>query len=199
VKLVVGLGNPGSEYQGTRHNAGFMVADLLLGRSELPSGFRSGFSGKVARVRLEGVDALLLKPETFMNRSGRSVADTARFYSLAVEDLLVVHDDVDLGFGTVRVKSGGGSGGHRGLESCFAELGTQSFDRVRVGIGRPDPGLEATDHVLATFDQSEHEVLGGILETASDAAVLTLKSGAAVAMNRFNRRAASEGTAETPE
>jgi PTH1 family peptidyl-tRNA hydrolase len=193
VKLVVGLGNPGERYARTRHNVGFMVVDRLLASSEVPGSFRGSFEGQVARVRLEGADAMLLKPATFMNRSGRSVRAAAAFLQIGLEDWVVVHDDVDLDFGTVRVKQGGGSGGHRGLESCFEELGTQEFDRIRVGIGRPEADGSVTDYVLDPFDDEQRARLDDVVREAADAALTTVTAGAVAAMNRYNARRPAEG------
>lgn len=193
MKLVVGLGNPGLRYHGTRHNVGFMVADLLLERSDAPSGYRGSFQGRTARVRFGTAEAVLLKPETFMNRSGRSVREAVDFYRIEPDDIVVVHDDLDLDLGVVRVKRGGGSGGHRGLESCFAELGSRELDRVRVGIGRPGQDRTATDHVLQGFEVDERGVLDEVLGLAADAALTTVTAGASAAMNRYNRRAANGG------
>ena len=195
MKLVVGLGNPGRRYAETRHNAGFMVADRLLAASDLPASFRSGFDGEFARARFEEIDAVLLKPQTFMNRSGRSVRVAADHFQVEPGEMLVIHDDVDLDFGTVRVKRGGGSGGHRGLESCIAELGSRDFDRVRVGIGRPEADAEesVTDYVLGPFDETQRGVLDDVMRWAAEAALATVKTGAEAAMNRWNSRRAAHG------
>jgi peptidyl-tRNA hydrolase, PTH1 family len=193
VKLVVGLGNPGERYAGTRHNAGFMVADRLhAGCRSAHTSFDDRFDGRLARVSLEGQEVLLLKPQTFMNRSGRAVASATSFHGLGPEDLLVVHDDLDLDFGTVRVKVGGGSGGHRGLESCFEVLGTREFARVRVGIGRPGPDVDPVDYVLSPFDEGQRAELEGVVDLAADAAREVVGAGPATAMNHYNRRGAKD-------
>ena len=193
MKLVVGLGNPGERYEGTRHNVGFLVADSLHQRSDRPSPFSPRFDGLVSRIRLEGEEVVVLKPQTFMNRSGRSVSRAASWFDIPPEEVLVVHDDLDLAFGTVRVKVGGGSGGHRGLESCFVELGSREFARVRVGIGRPAPESDATDYVLERFDEEQRGNLADVVSLAADAARMTIGAGAAAAMNRFNRRIVDGG------
>jgi len=193
VKLVVGLGNPGERYAGTRHNAGFMVADALHAGCPSACPFRDRFEGRLARASLEGQDVLLLKPETFMNRSGRSVARALGYHRLTPEQLLVVHDDLDLDFGVLRIKVGGGSGGHRGLDSCFAELGTRDFARVRVGIGRPEPGVDPVDYVLSPFDEGQREALAGVVALAADAAREVVRADPTTAMNRFNRRRSDAG------
>lgn len=193
MKLVVGLGNPGARYAETRHNVGYLVVDRLLGASDGAAAFSSGFEGRYATVRFSGVEALLLEPETYMNRSGRAVHAAAEHHAIAAEDMVVVHDDVDLDFGTVRVKHGGGSGGHRGLESCFAELGTRDFDRIRVGVGRPEGDESMTDYVLGPFDAAQRGVLDDVVRLAADAALTTVVEGAAAAMNRWNGRRAAYG------
>jgi PTH1 family peptidyl-tRNA hydrolase len=140
----------------------------------------------------------LLKPQTFMNRSGRSVCQAMKHLSLAPQDLVVIHDELDLEPGTIRVKVGGGSGGHRGLESCFLELGTRELVRVRVGIGRPQPGRSATDYVLEPFDDEQREHLPEIVNIAADAAREAATASAAAAMNRFNRRSVGVGDGGDP-
>lgn len=184
--LVVGLGNPGPRYADTRHNLGFMVADALHRRAGGP-GWQEKFKGSAARVDLAGVPALLLKPLTFMNLSGRSASRAAAFFRIPIARIVVVHDDLDLELGAVRVKVGGGNGGHKGIASCAAELGDPGFARVRVGIGRPPFG-DATDFVLQAFSRSEAAELGDIVERAADAALAVVRDGAARAMNAFNGR-----------
>jgi PTH1 family peptidyl-tRNA hydrolase len=188
--LVVGLGNPGPKYAGTRHNVGFMVADALHRRAA-GAGWQEKFLGLASRVDIAGRPALLLKPLTYMNLSGRSAARAAAFFRIGVAAVVVVHDDLDLEFGVVRVKVGGGAGGHKGLVSCAAELADPGFVRVRVGIGRPTFG-DATDYVLQQFSKPEAAELGDVVERAADAVEIVVKSGAVKAMNEFNRRAAAE-------
>ena len=186
--LVVGLGNPGEQYRVTRHNIGFAVVTRLWQDSPHPRSFEMESLGLLTRIRIGDHDVLLLKPQTFMNRSGRSVSDTASKHGIAIEDILVVHDDLDHPLGVVRIKRGGGSGGHRGLESCFEELGTTDLVRVRVGIGRPGPGSAPSDYVLDRFDEAELGLIDGVVGLAADAVVETLRLGADRAMNHFNRR-----------
>ncbi len=190
MRLVVGLGNPGARYDGTRHNAGFMVVDRLAGqRSFLPA-----FAGLMTRVDVEEEETVLLKPQTYMNRSGEAVAAAAGDFDLPLESIVVIHDEVDLDFGVVRVKHGGGAGGHRGLKSIFAELGSQDFDRVRVGIGRPtSPEITVTDYVLDEFDVVQAGGLDEVLDVAARAVETTVTEGAAAAMNEFNRRRSNGG------
>ena len=188
--LVVGLGNPGPKYAGTRHNAGFMVVDALHRRAA-GAGWQEKFQGLASRVDLAGRPALLLKPLTFMNLSGRSAARAAAFFRIGSADVVVVHDDLDLEFGVVRVKVGGGTGGHKGLVSCAAELADPGFVRVRVGVGRPPFG-DATDYVLQPFSKAEAAEIGDIVACAADAVEIVVRSGAVKAMNEFNRRDAAE-------
>jgi len=187
VKLVVGLGNPGERYRETRHNVGFMVVDLLSGQPRTTSTV-DACQGRLARSRVGNEDVLLLKPQTYMNRSGRSVSEAMRLFEVGSDDLLLLHDDLDLPLGKVRVKRGGGSAGHRGLESCFAELDTKEFTRVRIGIGRPPSGGDAVEYVLDRFDEEQQEELPAALELAAEATLETISAGAVAAMNRFNRR-----------
>lgn len=193
MKLVVGLGNPGVRYERTRHNIGFEVVDLLGKQGERAGQSQRSFRGELLRLHLEDNPVALLKPQTFMNRSGQSVVHAKDHFKLDIDDLIVIHDDLDLPFGTARVKVGGGSGGHRGLESCFAELGSREFTRIRCGIGRPPEGTKATDYVLDDFDDDEQEAVGEFVQLAAEAARETIRAGAVAAMNRFNRRTIGDG------
>ena len=152
-KLIVGLGNPGSKYQWTRHNAGFMVLDRLSDIAGI-SVARKKFSGFYGEGDWQGDHLLLLKPLTFMNLSGRSVVEALRFHKLHLKDVVVIHDDLDIPFGKVKFKEGGGHAGHNGLRSLVAELGSGDFTRVRVGIGRPSRG-DVVDYVLNRFTDDE--------------------------------------------
>jgi len=173
--VVVGLGNPGRSYERTRHNAGYLVADELAKRYE--GSWRKGKKAEAAPVSLGLNDATLLKPTTFMNDSGSSVSDYRPY------DLIVVHDDLDLEAGTVRVKVGGGAGGHNGLRSIIGRLGND-FVRVRIGIGRPPAGMTVTDYVLSRMDS----VVKDAVPTAADAVEFVVEHGPEAAMNRFNVR-----------
>jgi PTH1 family peptidyl-tRNA hydrolase len=185
--LVAGLGNPGPEYARTRHNVGFLVADRLAER--LGVRFRrSRGPALVAEARADGERILLAKPETYMNDSGRAVGALCRAHGIAAERVVVVHDELDLPFGTVRVKAGGGTAGHRGLESVAAVLGP-GFVRVRVGIGRPPGRMDPVDYVLEPFDRREAEDLPAVVERAADAALAVVRDGVAAAQTSFNRRA----------
>jgi PTH1 family peptidyl-tRNA hydrolase len=182
--LVVGLGNPGREYAGNRHNVGFMVVDELARRHG--GSFRGKFSGQLADVRLAGARVSLLKPETYMNESGRSVQPAAAFYKLSPEEVVVVHDEGDLDLGRIQARLGGGLAGHNGLRSIARSLGTQDFLRVRVGVGRPERGdpRPLADWVLADF--SPHEDVDAIVARAADAVETLVTSGLDEAQRRFN-------------
>lgn len=183
--LVAGLGNPGREYARTRHNVGFLVCDELARRHG--AGFRSKFSGELADVRLDGRVALL-KPQTYMNESGRSVGAAVRFFKVPPERLLVVHDEVDLEPGRLQTRLGGGLAGHNGLRSIAQQLGTQEFLRLRVGVGRPERGdpRPVADFVLSPFpDEVDVEAL---VARAADAVEVLAREGLEVAQQRFNER-----------
>ncbi|HEX3256729.1 MAG TPA: aminoacyl-tRNA hydrolase [Gaiellaceae bacterium] len=184
--LVVGLGNPGSEYASTRHNVGFMVADEIASRHG--GSWRSKFSGEVADIRLDSARLALLKPQTYMNESGRSVAAAAKFYKVAPEDLLAVHDEVDLELGRLQARVGGGLAGHNGLRSLAAALGTPEFIRLRVGVGRPERGdpRPVADWVLSPF--APEVDVGGLVSRAADAVEALVAEGLEEAQQRFNER-----------
>lgn len=183
--LVAGLGNPGPQYAGNRHNAGFMVADLLAGR--LGSGFRRDRSRtQAASGRLAGVPVILAKPMSFMNLAGEPLAAMARFYKIPPSRLVVVHDELDLPFCTIRLKLGGGDGGHNGLRSLSRSLATRDYYRVRVGIGRPPGRQDPADYVLRDFSAAERKELPLALERAADAVEALLRAGLAAAQNEFH-------------
>ncbi len=186
--LVAGLGNPGPRYAGTRHNVGFMVVERLAARAAAE--FREKFSGEFSRAELGGKTFGLLKPTTFMNESGRAVRAAADFYRVPLEDTFVVHDELDIEFGEVRLKIGGGDAGHRGVRSVISCLGP-SFARVRVGVGRPPAEFRGSpaDFVLQGFSLAEQSELDGVLDRAADALVLAATRGIQVAMNATNQRA----------
>lgn len=181
--LVVGLGNPGPNYAKTRHNLGFMVADQLAGR--IGSGFKvhrkSG--AEVTTGRLAGRSVVVAKPRTYMNESGRNVGPLAKFYSVAPADVIVIHDELDIDFGRIRLKFGGGVAGHNGLKSVAAALGTKDFQRVRVGVGRPPGRKDAATYVLETFTSVERPELPTICEQAADATELLIAQGLEPAQN----------------
>lgn len=181
--LVVGLGNPGPNYAATRHNLGFMVADLLAARlgSKFKTHKKSGC--EIVTGRLGGRSVVLAKPRSYMNESGRQVAPLAKFYSVPPADIIVIHDDLDLDFGRIRLKLGGGEGGHNGLRSVAAALGTKDFQRVRIGIGRPPGRKDPAAFVLENFTAAERVEVPTICEQAADAAELLLQLGLEPAQN----------------
>jgi len=182
--LVAGLGNPGREYERTRHNLGWLVLDELARRHH--GSWRSKFSGSLAEVRLDGQRLALLKPETYMNESGRSVGAAARFFKVEPERLLVVHDDVDLEPGRLQARAGGGLAGHNGLRSLAQDLGTQDFERLRIGVGRPGRGdpRPVSDWVLSGF--APEDDLEGLVSRASDAVETIASQGLGAAQATFN-------------
>ncbi len=183
--LIAGLGNPGPEYSGNRHNAGFMVADLLAER--MGARFKRDRSrAAVAAGRLAGFPVTLAKPLSFMNLSGGPVASLRSFYKIPPDRIVVVHDELDLPFGTLRLKQGGGDNGHNGLRSVTAALGTRDYFRVRVGIGRPPGRMDAADFVLHDFSAAERKLVPEVLERSADAAEFLLQRGLAAAQNEFH-------------
>ena len=183
--LIAGLGNPGPEYAGNRHNAGFMVADLLAGR--IGARFKRDRSrAAVASGRLAGFPVTLAKSTTFMNLSGRPVAALRTFYKIPPERIVVVHDELDLPFGSLRLKQGGGDNGHNGLRSVTSALGTRDYFRVRVGIGRPPGRMDPADFVLHDFSAAERKLVPEVLERAADATEVLMRRGLAAAQNEFH-------------
>ena len=187
MKIIIGLGNPGRKYERTRHNAGFLAID------ELARGLRfdltqEKYHALVGRGRIGGEDVLLAKPQTFMNESGRSVGAILRYTYAKPADLIVLHDELDLPLGTVRVKAGGGHGGHNGLRSLIEHLGSTDFVRVRIGVGRPAPGQDAADYVLSPFLAGEREAAAAAFSRAADAAKAVITDGLTKAMNEFNKK-----------
>lgn len=188
MKLLVGLGNPGSRYETTRHNAGWMALDRLAHDKGLNFKTERRFRGDAAEMELPGAGRiLLLKPLTFMNLSGEAVLAAASFYKIEPPDVLVITDDYALPLGMIRVRAHGSAGGHNGLKSIAAHLGTTEFPRVRIGVGSP---LEsAIDHVLGTFHKDEWPTVHEMTVLAADAALMALTDGAQAAMNRYNAKA----------
>ena len=185
VSLIVGLGNPGREYAQTRHNVGFQIVTRLAEKHEL--GFsRMQNEALIATGRVGDVRAVLAKPQTWMNESGRAVGPLARFYKVELRRLLVIYDDLDIPAGTLRLRSEGGSAGHNGMRSIIERLGTQDFPRLRVGISRPPGRMDPADYVLQPFARDEELVMDSTRDRAVEAIECFLSEGIAVAMNRFN-------------
>lgn len=188
-QLVVGLGNPGPKYAANRHNVGWMVLDRLAARGGLT--FKAHKSGAViaeGRLRPGGPRVVLAKPGTFMNLSGGPTAQLAKFFKVEPSTIVVIHDELDLEFDTLKVKVGGGAGGHNGLKDLIARLGGPEFIRVRVGIGRPPGRQDPADYVLKDFAQAERETLAILIEDAADAVEAVLEHGALEAQQRFNAK-----------
>jgi peptidyl-tRNA hydrolase, PTH1 family len=183
--LIAGLGNPGPAYAGNRHNAGFLAADVLAARAG--ARFRAGkFRAMAAAGRLAGASVIIIKPLTFMNESGVAVAGVSGYYRLGPGQIVVIHDELDLPFGTIRLKRGGGDNGHNGLRSVTAHLGTRDYYRVRIGIGRPPGRMDPAAYVLHDFPGPEREELPLLLDRAADAAEVLLTSGLTAAQNAFH-------------
>ncbi len=189
--LIAGLGNPGPTYQWTRHNAGFLFLDRLAHLENI-SITKKSFSGITGEWNVAGNRLILLKPQTFMNLSGNSVMQALQFYKLTLANLIVIHDELDLPFGAVRFKSGGGHGGHNGLRSIIQNLGKAEFTRLRIGIGKPVHG-DTSNHVLGTFPPEQMEVLSQVLDGAMDMLQLMIKEGLPKSMSLFNNKNFLEG------
>ncbi len=185
MKMIVGLGNPGRNYEFTRHNVGFRVLDLLSEAENIPVERRQHES-LTGDGLVEGQRVILVKPQTFMNNSGVAVSALARWYKLPPEDILVIYDDLDLEVGRLRIRCGGGAGGHNGIKSLIQHLGTDAFSRIRFGIGRPRPPLETVAYVLQSFDPGQQELIIPALVRAALAVKTVLKEGVTTAMNKFN-------------
>ncbi|MFI3186667.1 MAG: aminoacyl-tRNA hydrolase [Methylococcaceae bacterium] len=159
IKLIVGLGNPGLQYEKTRHNVGFLFLDRLASDANCGWVKEARFDGLLAEIAITGVRLMLLKPDTFMNRSGQSVGKVARYYKLLPEEILVIHDELDFDVGVVRLKKDGGHAGHNGLRDIIAHLGSRDFYRLRIGIGRPPSGVKVADFVLSSASKSERDLI----------------------------------------
>lgn len=186
LKLVIGLGNPGKEYAMTRHNAGFMVVERLADAFRI-SMDKNKFDTIYGKGKIQAKDVMLAKPQAFMNRSGPPVQKLAGFYRISCEDMLIIHDDIDLAFGRIKIKEKGGDGGHKGIKSIKDAFGGGNFTRLRIGIGRSEAGADVVDHVLGRFNPEEKALLDKIIATAMDAVLTILCEGAKEGMNRFNR------------
>ncbi|MBF6436946.1 aminoacyl-tRNA hydrolase [Nocardia cyriacigeorgica] len=184
--LVVGLGNPGPEYERTRHNVGFLVADVLAERVGGRFSVHKKSGADLLTARLDGRQVLIAKPRSFMNLSGRPVAALARFFSVPATEVIVVHDELDLPFGAIRLKRGGGEGGHNGLRSVSQALTTKDYLRTRIGIGRPPGRQDPADFVLKPFSAPERKDVPVLVEQAADAVELLLRVGLETAQNQLH-------------
>lgn len=183
MKVVVGLGNPGSRYHATRHNVGFAIVDALAAGSNVDR-FQSRFEAEIAEWRLEGEKVLLVKPQTFMNLSGRCVRQILDYYQVAIDDLFVLADDINLPLGKLRIRRKGTHGGHNGLRDIQNHLGTTEYSRLRLGVG--GPGADAVDHVLGKFRPAEKPIIEDAVLQAAQAVVVWACQGTEVCMNEFN-------------
>jgi PTH1 family peptidyl-tRNA hydrolase len=186
LKIVVGLGNPGARYKDTRHNIGFQVVDELARRWRSET-WKRRFEAEVSEHRAGG-PVLIVKPQTFMNLSGTAVREAAKFYKVESKDIIVIHDDLDLPIGRLRIREHGGAGGHKGIDSMIGQLGTDEFVRVKFGISRPPAEWDTADYVLGRFGSKEQATIAQTISLAADAVEAILAEGAAAAMNRFNRQ-----------
>jgi peptidyl-tRNA hydrolase, PTH1 family len=188
LRLIVGLGNPGPEHQSTRHNAGFWFVDLLARRHGGEFRDYRKYSGEVARIGIGEEEIVLLKPTTYMNRSGLSIRQVRDFYKIPVDDILVAHDELDLPVGSVRLKHGGGHGGHNGLRDTIAHIG-ETFWRLRLGIGHPGSKTDVIDYVLTRAPRSEEDLIMEAVNLAADCIPLLLEQGVEHAMTKLHSRA----------
>lgn len=187
MKVIVGLGNPGGKYEGTRHNVGFEVL-YELARKWQASGVTRAHEAEIAEVHVAGEKTLLVAPQTFMNLSGRSVGSLMKFYKVGLEDLLVISDDLNLPCGQLRLRASGSSGGQKGIRDIIAHLGTEDFPRLRVGIGRPPGRMDVSTFVLKRFLAEERETMDLTVRDAVDAVELWLREGVTAAMNKVNTK-----------
>ncbi|MBN1264525.1 MAG: aminoacyl-tRNA hydrolase [Anaerolineales bacterium] len=191
--LIAGLGNPGRDYRDSRHNIGFMVVDTLTSSFGQSFG-RLELNALLVKHTYAGKRILLAKPQTFMNNSGQSIAAIVRFYKISAENILVISDDLDLPLGKIRLRSDGGSGGHKGLQSIIQHLGTNKFPRLRIGIDRPHTQQDPADYVLQRFPESDQQELEIILQESRDCVLSFINDGIEEAMNRFNAGPSSNGS-----
>lgn len=191
VRLIVGLGNPGDTYRNTRHNLGFMVVDRLVGEFMISLGKRK-FEAVFGRGVIENHDVILAKPMAYMNRSGPPVRQLAEYFRISSREMLVMHDDIDLAFGRLKINEKGGHGGHKGVRSLMDAFGGGDFPRLRMGVGRgavfSGGGIDVSDHVLGRFSDTEQQILDQVIERARDAVLTILFAGTEEGMNRFNRK-----------
>ena len=185
--LIVGIGNPGKEHEKTRHNIGFIVLDNFSARVGIEIS-ETGFKGLYGKGKYLNNTLYLLKPQTFMNRSGESVKEIKNFYKIPSKQMIVVHDELDISLGNLKIKAGGGTAGHNGLDSIKAGIGNSDFLRVRIGIGKPDSKNKTVNHVLSHFNKKEKALLNETTEKASDAIHEIIFNGADRAMNKYNEK-----------
>ncbi|WP_278313336.1 aminoacyl-tRNA hydrolase [Lolliginicoccus levis] len=186
--IVAGLGNPGPKYELTRHNVGFLVADVLADRGAARWSVHKASKADVVETRHGGEKLIVMKPRSYMNLSGQSVGALAKYLSVPPEQVIAIHDDLDLDLGTIRLKLGGGEGGHNGLRSLTQHLGTRDYLRVRIGVGRPPGRMDAAAYVLKPFAKAERDLLGVVVEEAADAVEALVDLGLEAAQNQVHAR-----------
>jgi len=191
LKLIIGLGNPGIKYQSTRHNIGFLALDKIASSHDISVSLK-GFDAWYGKGKITDTPVLLAKPQTFMNISGVSVRKLVDYFKIDLEDIIVVHDDIDLPFNTIRLKAGGGHAGHKGIISIIDDLGNPTFIRVRIGIGKPPDRITVERYVLEPFTDDEMKLLPKITTTANDAVTMIILSGIQAAMNQYNERSTNQ-------
>ena len=185
--LIAGLGNPGDTYQDTRHNVGFAVIDALSSAYDVGLG-KKKFDAVYGKGRIKNKEVILAKPQSYMNRSGIPIQRLLTYFKISIQDMLVIHDDIDLTFGRIKIKVKGGHGGHNGVRSIMDTCGNDEFTRVRVGIGRSEKGASVTNHVLGRFQKSDEDRLNQIVARSRDAVITILCEGTREGMNRYNER-----------
>ena len=183
--LVVGLGNPGEKYAGNRHNIGFMVVDHFADSTGIGIN-KNKFKSSYGNGRIDDIKIHLIKPDTYMNKSGEAVKEISSFYKIPLENIIVIHDEMDLPLGRLKIKSGGGNAGHKGLNSISQHLGSDDFTRIRIGVGKPVTKNSRTGYLLSDFSSDEKEIVNDSIEKASEAVLEILRTNLATAMNKFN-------------
>ena len=185
MKVIVGLGNPGKKYENTRHNVGFAAIDYIAEKEGI--NINTGkHKALVGTGYIDGVKVLLVKPQTFMNLSGESIRDAADFYKVDPEHIIIIYDDISLEVGQLRIRTKGSAGGHNGIKSIIAHLGTQEFPRVKIGVGAKPDRMDLADYVLSRFSQTDRAVMEDAFQEAANAAQMMIQEGADAAMNRYN-------------
>jgi len=192
MKVIAGLGNPGQEYSQTKHNVGFMFVDALAGRLHIDNMWKDKFEAKIVEGHIGGEKVILVKPQTYMNDSGRALGPILHWYKLGTKDLIVVHDDMDIEAGTLRIRRKGSAGGHNGIKSILANVEDENFARVRIGIGRPLPGWTVVNHVLAKFSDEDVLKIKEVVNYLLPAVECIVTDGIDLAMNRFNPKKAKK-------
>ena len=186
MKLIVGLGNPGNEYKQTRHNAGFMFIDELASVYNIAVN-KKRYKSFFGKGPISDIEVVLAKPQTYMNLSGESVILMLKGFNLSADDLIIIHDDMDMDIGRLRIRDKGSHGGHKGIKSIIDAIDTDSFVRIKIGVGRPRAGMDSSDYVLANFKKDELPILKEAKKRASDALLFLIKDDTVAAMNRFNK------------